>query len=266
MIQNFYQFLDKFTKTSRKSKNIQNFPLIIIKNLNLSINPSIILKMDSVIKVEPEELHTIIKTEKDPQNEMLIEYLPPEDQQYQLVAIRPEPEDKFESCVKVKTLDITPKPSITSKPLIKPKILVKRIFPMVQKKTFELPQKAPIKVVKKENPTIKIASVNQEVKQAVIKTRGKNVVKFSEFQCKVCLKYLSRKEGLERHLSLHYDPVILRCEYCWRTLRSQKSYQDHKEKHQKCVKKCNKCQKTFNGQFYSESHKCWHRTVKEEKK
>jgi KRAB domain-containing zinc finger protein len=90
-------------------------------------------------------------------------------------------------------------------------------------------------------------SIKREVTRKVINSTGGKPTKFSEFQCKICERYLANKEILSRHRELHFQPSSFKCEKCERVFTSNTYLKIHK-----CVKVlegkyfCEFCQRSFN--------------------
>jgi KRAB domain-containing zinc finger protein len=70
--------------------------------------------------------------------------------------------------------------------------------------------------------------------------------KFSEFQCKICQRYLCDKVNLDRHTERHFQPSSFECKRCEKIFKAKGYFKTHK-----CVKKserhfCPFCEKNFS--------------------
>jgi KRAB domain-containing zinc finger protein len=88
-------------------------------------------------------------------------------------------------------------------------------------------------------------SIKREVTRREIKKFDSRSTKFSEFQCKICQKYLFNQERLNYHTECHFQPSSFECKKCEKVFKMKQRFETHK-----CVKKserhfCTFCEKNY---------------------
>jgi hypothetical protein len=100
-------------------------------------------------------------------------------------------------------------------------------------------------------------SIKREVTRKEIISGSKLKNRVSEFQCKICRKYLYSKQYLNHHMELHFLPSSYECAKCERIFMLKHHYERHVAN--KCRKKegnkiCYFCHKSFSSVTYLKIH------------